>query len=215
MARLELRIEGDNHQRFERAVEALGSEKQAWKAARRAVNKTGDKAFTRVKRAAARQVGLTQKKLVELGAIRRRRANFDNLSYEIRSSGKALSLKHFKAKQFSFGVRAKPWGRTQKFYGAFINVGTWRSGVPFDDGHVYRRGQRVAVCDKTFHLLQAEPYAGMFEPIEPRNPIPIEEAQPFDCRRNARRSPRETKGAGYSATTDTLGPCCGEEGSCC
>jgi len=169
MARLELRIEGDNHQRFEWAVEALGSEKQAWKAARRAVNKTGDKAFTRVKRAAAKQVGLTQKKLVELGAIRRRRANFDNLSYEIRSSGKALSLKHFKAKQFSFGVRAKPWGRTQKFYGAFINVGTWRSGVPFDDGHVYRR-----TTTKSF------PVRRMFGPAIPEEMVRGETRDAFE-----------------------------------
>lgn len=138
LSRLQLSATGNAHEQFEQAVEALGS-KQAHKAARRAVNHTGRKAFTRVKRAGAKQVGLTQKKLIELGAIEKRRASGGGLSYEITSSGKALSLKHFKAKQFSYGVKAKPWGRTQKFHGAFINTGTWRSGVPFDDGHVYLR----------------------------------------------------------------------------
>jgi SAM-dependent methyltransferase len=33
--------------------------------------------------------------------------------------------------------------------------------VEDDDGHLFARGARMAVCDKTFHLLQREPYAGM------------------------------------------------------
>lgn len=87
--------------------------------------------------------------------------------------------------------------------------------VKDDDGHTYHRGERMAVCDKTFHLLQKEPYAGMFEPIDPREMVPLDEAAAFDCRRSARRDPRETKGADYQATTEPTGKCCGEEGSCC
>ena len=87
--------------------------------------------------------------------------------------------------------------------------------VEDDDGHVYYRGERMAVCDKTFRLLQGEPYAEMFEAIEPRQPVPPDQALPFDCRRNARRSPRVTKGQDYAATTDSIGPCCGDEESCC
>jgi len=87
--------------------------------------------------------------------------------------------------------------------------------VEDDDGHTYLRGQRMAVCDKTFRLLQQEPYADMFEAIEPINSIPLDEAQVFDCRRNARRHARETKGQDYAATTESIGPCCGDDGPCC
>lgn len=87
--------------------------------------------------------------------------------------------------------------------------------VEDDDGHVYFRGERMAVCDKTFQLLQQEPYAGMFEPITPRGQISLEDAQAFNCRRHARRTARETKGQDYSTTTDSIGPCCGNDDACC
>lgn len=83
-----------------------------------------------------------------------------------------------------------------------------------DDGHRIRRGERYAVCDKTFHLYQQEPYRGLFDPVEPLVPVLLEEARPFDCSRDATRHPRETKGQGYDATTEAAGPCCAP-GSCC
>ena len=52
-----------------------------------------------------------------------------------------------------------------------------------DDGHRLRRGDRVAVCDKTFQLYQNAPYAEHFEFIEPRVPVKAEEAKPYDCDR--------------------------------
>ncbi len=82
-----------------------------------------------------------------------------------------------------------------------------------DDGHVFYRGQRTAVCDKTFHLLQTGPYADSFLPVSPYESIPMEDAKPFDCQRNIRRHPRETKGLEYDITTDNKGNC-GDE-SCC
>jgi len=87
--------------------------------------------------------------------------------------------------------------------------------VEDDDGHVYFRGERMAVCDKTFQLLQQEPYADLFEVLEPREEVLLEDAQPFDCHRNVRRHARETKGQDYSATTESAGPCCGDDGRCC
>lgn len=87
--------------------------------------------------------------------------------------------------------------------------------VEDDDGHVYVRGERMAVCDKTFHLLQQGPYGEAFDAIAPREPIPIEEARPFVCRRSARRHPRESKGQDYDATTQSVGPCCGTDAPCC
>ena len=36
-----------------------------------------------------------------------------------------------------------------------------------DDGNTYRRGQRVAVCGKTFRLLNRPPYRDYFYFVEP------------------------------------------------
>ncbi len=86
--------------------------------------------------------------------------------------------------------------------------------VEDDDGHVFCRGDRIAVCDKTFQLLQREPYDGMFEPVTPLEDIPLSAAKPFDCRRSVRRTPRETKGVEY-LTTSAGDACCGPNSSCC
>jgi len=86
--------------------------------------------------------------------------------------------------------------------------------VEDDDGHVFRRGDRVAVCDKTFGLLQQDPYSDMFATVELREEIPLEQAVPFDCRRSAKRDPRETKGTDYDATSDLPAGGC-NDGTCC
>lgn len=85
-----------------------------------------------------------------------------------------------------------------------------------DDGHAMERGKRYAVCDKIFHIYQSECYAGMFEFIDPRTPIPKEEAGLFDCSKTVVRNPRVTKGTGYDATTEA-GDCCssGGDSQCC
>ncbi len=109
------------------------------------------------------------------------------------------------------GKQGPCWERNQ----ALVYKGPFRQ-VEDDDGHRYRRGERVAVCDKIFHLLRREPYAGMFEPIPPRVEVPLEEAQPFDCRRARAREARETKGLNYLVTTETGDTCCGpKDGECC
>jgi arsenite methyltransferase len=87
--------------------------------------------------------------------------------------------------------------------------------VEDDDGHVYWRGKRMAVCDKTFQFLAQAPYAGMFEPVLPRQLVPIESAPVFDCHRSTFRDPRETKGHGFSETDQSSGTDCGTGGLCC
>jgi len=37
-----------------------------------------------------------------------------------------------------------------------------------DDGLIYDRGEKMAVCDKTFNTLQQQPYKDLFYPIAPR-----------------------------------------------
>lgn len=95
---------------------------------------------------------------------------------------------------------------------AVIYKGPFRE-VLDDDGHRMERGVRYAVCDKTYNLYKMPPYAGSFEFVEPLNPIPMENAQPFACERTSRRHPRETKGQDYKASTGAT-QCC-EGGSCC
>ena len=77
-----------------------------------------------------------------------------------------------------------------------------------DDGHHLFRGQRMAVCKKTFELYSKAPYSDYFELIEPLEAIAPEDAQAFDCRRNAVRQPSETKGADYVETITECGPDC-------
>jgi len=91
---------------------------------------------------------------------------------------------------------------------AVVYRGPWKR-VEDDDGHVYERGVRHAVCAKTFDLLARAPYAGDLIGIEPRTAIPEHERRAFDCARTQPRSPRETKGEEYRATE-----VCGD-GSCC
>jgi ubiquinone/menaquinone biosynthesis C-methylase UbiE len=95
---------------------------------------------------------------------------------------------------------------------AVIYNGPWKK-VLDDDGHMLERGQRMAVCDKTFNIYGKEPYASQIELIEPIEKIDPESATEFDCRRTAKRHPRETKGLEYNVTE--AGENCGPDGECC
>ena len=89
---------------------------------------------------------------------------------------------------------------------AVIYKGPFRE-VLDDDGHRLARGERIAVCDKTFDLYQGPAYKEHFAFVEPRIPVAPQDAQPFDCDRARRRHPRESKGAEYSASTDSAVSC--------
>ncbi len=96
---------------------------------------------------------------------------------------------------------------------AVIYKGPWKK-VLDDDGHALERGQRVAVCDKTFQIYSKEPYASQMILVTPIENINLEDAKEFDCRRTAKRHPRETKGLEYNLT-DLTGEMCGDGGDCC
>jgi arsenite methyltransferase len=83
-----------------------------------------------------------------------------------------------------------------------------------DDNHQMKRGQRYAVCDKTYNLYKKPPYREFFEFVDPIVDIPLAEAKPFDCSRTFLRHPKETKGQDYNATTEANSKCC-DGGSCC
>ncbi|MGH7874430.1 MAG: methyltransferase domain-containing protein [Candidatus Binatia bacterium] len=96
---------------------------------------------------------------------------------------------------------------------AVIYRGPWKQVVD-DDGHMLERGARMAVCDKTFQLYSQPPYAGQFILVPPREQIAMENAGVFDCARDHKRHPRETKGAEFTVTqlSDSV---CGPGSKCC
>ena len=97
---------------------------------------------------------------------------------------------------------------------AVIYKGPFKAVLDDDDHHL-TRGERHAVCDKTFQLFKKAPYREHFEFIEPLTPIPLEDAAPFDCGRDTVRQARETKGLGYDATSAQANSCCDSGGGGC
>jgi SAM-dependent methyltransferase len=96
---------------------------------------------------------------------------------------------------------------------AVIYRGPWKRVVD-DDGHTLERGARMAVCDKTFKLYSQEPYDGQFILVPPRQEVPFSEAALFDCSRDQKRHPRETKGVDYKVTKMSSNVC-GPDSNCC
>jgi ubiquinone/menaquinone biosynthesis C-methylase UbiE len=89
---------------------------------------------------------------------------------------------------------------------AVIYKGPWKT-VTDDDGHTFERGQRMAVCEKTFKLMQGEPYDEQIIAIAPA--IEVTSKETFSGYRSNVRSPKETK-AGVERTTSEP-----SQGSCC
>lgn len=108
---------------FERAA------KVAPQAVSRALNRTGQHAFTRVKRAVAKQAGVSQAAAVKYGGMRTEPSSPGNLTYSIVARGGWLPLKHFGARRTKKGVSAAPWGTRRVFPSTFFGPG----------GHVYHR----------------------------------------------------------------------------
>jgi SAM-dependent methyltransferase len=116
---------------------------------------------------------------------------------------RSYTLRAFKGKE-------GPCNETNK---AVMYRGPWKQVVD-DDGHVLKRGERTAVCEKTLQLMMRLPYAGQLEAIVPRQPVAPGPQRPFDCSRKHLRHPRETKGMGYAATTEAaVSDCSGPD--CC
>ena len=119
---------------------------------------------------------------------------------------RSLTVQAFKGKEGAC------WERKQ----AVIYKGPWKQ-VQDDDGHILSRGERMAVCDKTYQILTnpQSPYAKDIIPIQPYENIPLESAQEFNCKSKAIRHPKETKGLNYHVTnTNNDAACCSPE-ECC
>ncbi|MDY6936686.1 MAG: methyltransferase domain-containing protein [Cyanobacteriota bacterium] len=119
---------------------------------------------------------------------------------------RSLTIRAFKGKEGAC------WERNQ----AVVYKGPWKQ-VRDDDGHVFDRGQRIAVCDKTFQILTQpnSPYREEMIPILPHAEIPLEEATEFSCQHNSIRDPRVTKGVEYRETRTNDTAICSEDSGCC
>ena len=96
-----------------------------------------------------------------------------------------------------------------------VYKGPWKQVID-DDGHVFCRGERMAVCDKTYKIMTSccSPYSKDIIGIEPYENIPLEEAEEFNCKTKAVRHARETKGSEYNLTEQNGDDCC-SPGECC
>ncbi|MCP4039048.1 MAG: methyltransferase domain-containing protein [bacterium] len=92
---------------------------------------------------------------------------------------------------------------------AVIYAGPFKQVVD-DDGHTLVRGERTAVCAKTYRIMSGAPYRDQIIPVPPRVQIPEEDRSEFDRASSRLRHPRETKGRDYHETRDP-----GDGGSSC
>lgn len=97
---------------------------------------------------------------------------------------------------------------------AVIYNGPWKSVID-DDGHKLLRGERMAVCDKTFGIYTEQPYAESITAVPPHQEVPPEKATAFSCKQSPIRSPKETKGGDSRLTVLPESDCCGSSDSCC
>lgn len=88
---------------------------------------------------------------------------------------------------------------------AVIYRGPWKQ-VEDDDGHVFTRGQRIAVCEKTFDIMTKAPYAN--DMVAVPSALPVTEDIDFDCSRPLVRTPQETKSGLPKLTTAPDASCC-------
>jgi len=79
------------------------------------------------------------------------------------------------------------------------------SEVYDDEGHVYLRGQRMAVCERNYKLLTSDTYGNDFIGIAPVEEIP---GKPWCCDSGTIRAVAETKGGRHQDKSNTGGGCC-------
>ncbi len=135
MTGLSIQVDASSLARVSNLLHAAG--KNAPLALIRAVNHTGDKARTQMRRVLVAQTGLTTKTIRK--AVKSKRA-FNGGAYEIKARGGDVRLKYFKARETSKGVSAAPWGKRQIYPHTFIKGGKFPKRVALNmGGHVFER----------------------------------------------------------------------------
>lgn len=77
--------------------------------------------------------------------------------------------------------------------------------VKDDEGHVFPRGERMAVCERTYNLLTEGPYRDNFIGIAP---AATTAAVPWCAPNGTRRPAAETKGSRHTVDGRASGSCC-------
>ena len=73
-----------------------------------------------------------------------------------------------------------------------------------DEGRVFPRGERIAVCERSYRFLTEGPCRDSFIGI---TPVPAREPKPWCAAAGTRRPPSETKGAGHAGNGSGDGCC--------
>lgn len=124
---------------FTNQLGALG-EGEARKAMARAVNRAGRTIRTHVIRSLGRQTSIPRAILTASVKGRAAAHKGDSaIQFVIHATGSELPLRMFNPRQFSYGVRAKVWGRAQRFPGMFGAPGDNPKVVAALGGHVFHR----------------------------------------------------------------------------
>lgn len=149
--------------KYHAMIQRVG-ERDAARAFAAALNHEVAKSHTAVKKALQHQTGIPKGTIASSMSLKK--ASTKNLVAVIEGRGRALPLKLFSARQFKYGVAAKPWGRKQKFPGAFI--------IKSYEGNVFHRTSR-----------KRGPLEGMFGPSIPKEMVKDETLQTFEQSGNA------------------------------
>lgn len=133
--KIELKQGDEVLERFANGLGALG-DYRARQVMARALNRAGNPSATKVRRAIAKHTSIPYK-MVEKGVVVRKawsgtEAGPGKLSFTLHSTGYRLALRHFRPVEFRYGVRAKVWGKFQRFEGAFMRGGAWPNRKPFE-----------------------------------------------------------------------------------
>lgn len=120
-------------------------------------------------------------------------AGFHGMRYHPLAAGPACAYKGVEVRVFMLEASKGKDGDCQDQGHAVIYRGPW-SAIYDDDGHRFVRGERTAVCAKTYEVLMRAPYHGEFLSLAPYLEIPLHQAPTFDCAVPALRSPAITKG---------------------
>lgn len=120
--------------RYQAMVHRVGGQ-AASLAFARAMNHEGRKGHTAVKKTLRKETSI---KIAHINkAVSFHTASPKTLKTVIKGYGSEIPLRYFGAKQFKYGVRARVWGKNQRFLGAFVvaskggtvfkNIRTWNS----------------------------------------------------------------------------------------
>jgi arsenite methyltransferase len=141
------------------------------------------------------------------------RAGFHGIAIDKYDAKPWKTLRGIEFRSLTITARKGKQGPCWERHQAVIYKGPWRK-VEDDDGHTLLRGERMAVCDKTYNLLTSEPYVDEVIPVPPMKEIPLKKAKPFACGQTSLRAPAESKGRRYRKTINAAAKCAPGSGCC-